>query len=242
MQVLRAGTPGTTPLLLLHGGGVAGWMWEPLRRYLPPEVDLFVPDLPGHGRSAGTPYASHEQTAQGLLEVVASHASGPVAVAGFSFGAQVAVLLAASAPALVSRVTVISAQAEPARFPALTLGLLAAAAPLARSPRFARLQARELFVPDELMDEYVRTSASLTSRTLVDVVGDNIRFTIPPAWSDYPGRALILTGEKERAVMKRSARRLHEALPGSALEIVPDCGHGIPLQRPEWLARRLLDD
>lgn len=23
-----SGPPGTPPLLLLHGGGVAGWMWE----------------------------------------------------------------------------------------------------------------------------------------------------------------------------------------------------------------------
>ena len=39
--------------------------------------------------------------------------------------------------------------------------------------------------------------------------------------------------------MIRSARLLHNGLDGSALEIVPGCGHGIPLQRAEWLARRL---
>ena len=55
----RAGTP---PLLLLHGGGVAGWMWEPLRGHLDPARRVIVPDLPGHGRSATADYVSHEET------------------------------------------------------------------------------------------------------------------------------------------------------------------------------------
>lgn len=55
-----SGPPGATPLLLLHGGGVAGWMWEPLRAHLDPVRRVIVPDLPGHGRSATEDYASHE--------------------------------------------------------------------------------------------------------------------------------------------------------------------------------------
>ncbi|AOS63956.1 alpha/beta fold hydrolase [Actinoalloteichus hymeniacidonis] len=228
-----------TPVVLLHGGGVAGWMWRPLRQHLPSTLELIVPDLPGHDGSASEPFVSRDHTAAELLRYLESEVDRPFAVVGFSFGAQLAVQLAAIAPDRVSHAVVISAQAKPTRLPKLTIGLLSAAAPLAKNPKFARAQAKELFIPEELIDDYLQTSTQLTTSTLTKVVDDNIRFTIPPAWSDYPGSALVLAGQKERGVMKESAQRLQQALPAGELEIVEGCGHGIPLQRPEWLAKRI---
>ncbi|WP_354350755.1 alpha/beta hydrolase [Pseudarthrobacter sp. PvP090] len=43
-----------------------------------------------------------------------------------------------------------------------------------------------------------------------------------------------MVGQRERRLMRDSAAAIHAALPGSDLEIVDGCGHGIPLQRPEW--------
>lgn len=240
MHIERAGTAGAPSVVLLHGGGVAGWMWRPLRQFLPAALDLIIPDLPGHGRSARDEYVSERRTIRDLRRFLHDEIEAPFAVVGFSFGAQLAVSLAAEAPESVSHVTVISAQAKPTRLPALTTGLLAAAAPLARRPWFARAQAKELFIPDDLIDEYVRTSAALSASTLTRVVGDNIRFTAPVGWRDYPGSALLLAGADERRIVTESARELHRQLPGSALRIVDGCGHGIPLQRPEWLAQALL--
>lgn len=239
MHIERAGTPGGPRVVLLHGGGVAGWMWGPLRQVLPGGLELVIPDLPGHDRSARDEYVSQDQTIRDVQRYLDADVDAPYAVVGFSFGAQLAVRLASENPASVSHVTVISAQARPSRFPALTLGLLAAAAPLARRPAFARAQAKQLFIPDSLMDDYVRTSAALATSTLTRMVGDNIRFTIPAGWASYTGSALMLVGQDERRVVTDSARALRRELPGSQMEIVHGCGHGIPLQRPEWLASRL---
>ncbi|MFG3439246.1 alpha/beta fold hydrolase [Nonomuraea sp. NPDC047897] len=238
MHVETYGPVDAPPVLLLHGGGVAGWMWEPLRERLAPDHRLIVPDLPGHDRSAGDPYHSHARTVEALTEVLGK-VGGRASVAGFSLGAQLTVLLAAHAPALVERVMVVSAQAKPSAAPGLTLGLLGATAGLASRKRFATLQARTLFIPDELLDDYVRTSASVSKQTLLTAVGENIRFTVPPGWARFPGKASILAGERERGFMRESARVLHDALPGSELEIVAGCGHGIPLQRPDWFAQRV---
>jgi len=239
MYIERARIDSGKPLLLLHGGGVAGWMWTSLREHLPPKFDLIVPDLPGHDRSSGDPYRSQPETVSTILDYLDAEVEGPVAVVGFSFGAQLAVHLAARVPERVSHVTVISAQAIPSRFPRLTKSMLSVAAPLAASPQFARMQAKELFIPESQLDVYVRTSTTLSRRDLVGVVDDNIRFTPPAAWADFGGSALILAGATERGVIKRSAAVLRSALAGSALEIVEGCGHGIPLQRPAWLASRL---
>lgn len=40
-----------SPALLLHGGGVTGWMWESLQGWLEVLNRVLIPDLPGHGRS-----------------------------------------------------------------------------------------------------------------------------------------------------------------------------------------------
>ncbi|MET8862873.1 alpha/beta hydrolase [Nonomuraea sp. NPDC004580] len=127
-------------------------------------------------------------------------------------------------------------QAKPLRFPGATLGLLAASAPLARQEWFAKLQAKQLFIPDELLADYVRDSARTSRATLLASVGENIRFTLPTGWSEFGNPVLVMVGERERGLMHASARAIHDAAPGSRLITVPDCGHGIPLQCPDLFA------
>ncbi|WP_308729054.1 alpha/beta hydrolase [Arthrobacter sp. MYb227] len=241
MYISRFGPEDGSPVLLLHGGGVAGWMWNSLRRSLASKYNVLVPDLPGHGQSADQPYRSHTETVDALNRILAHGGSTPVAVIGFSLGAQLTIELASKHPELVDRAMVVSAQAKAMPFTGLTLGALGAAAPLARNRRFARMQARELFLPPELMEDYLDTSANITKATLLAAVGDNMRFELPAAWSEFPGQALVMVGRRERALMRDSAAAIHTALPGSEIEIVDGCGHGIPLQRSDWFNGRVAD-
>ncbi len=241
MYVREAGNAHAPPILLLHGGGVAGWMWRPTLERLGTKARVIVPDLPGHGRSAEEAYRSHETTAGALARVLEERAPQGAMVAGFSLGAQLTILLAAARPDLVTSAVVVSAQAKPLRFPRATLGLLAATAPLARQRWFAKLQAKQLFIPDELLADYVRDSARTSSETLLAGVGENIRFTLPAGWADFKNPALVMVGEHERKLMHASARHIHDSLPGSRMTSVPRCGHGIPLQRPDLFAQTLAD-
>lgn len=239
MHVDEAG-PGT-PVLLLHGAGVAGWMWRPALTRLDVPVRAIVPDLPGHGRSADRAYRSHAETCAELVDLLRRRAPGGALVAGFSLGAQLAILLAATRPDLVRGAVIVSAETLPARLPGPTLALLSAAAPLARQPWFARLQAGQLAIPDDLLDDYVRDSARVSRATLVASVGENLRFRLPPAWSRFAGPTLVMVGSRERRLMRASAGRTHEALPGSELLTVPGCGHGIPFEQPALFAQVLTE-
>jgi len=209
-----------------------------MRTHLGAGRRLLVPDLPGHGRSAHEPYVSHARTTAELSRILVDEGR-PATVVGFSLGAQLAVQLAAQHPDLVDRVVVVSAQAVPMRATGPTLALLGATAGLARQEWFARLQARELFIPDELMADYVQTSAGISRKTLLRSVEENLRFVPPARWQRFPGAASVLVGAKEKTLMKRSATALHTALAHSTMEVVDGCGHGIPLQRAAWLARHI---
>jgi pimeloyl-ACP methyl ester carboxylesterase len=235
----ESGPADAPALLLLHGGGVSGWMWRPTIAALAQPVRTIVPDLPGHGRSASADYRSHAETVDALERELERRAPGGATVVGFSLGAQLTVLLAARRPDLVTDAVVVSAQAKRIAMASLTLGMLAAAAPLAKWERFARLQAKELFVPESLMPEYLADSARITRATLVASVGENLRFTPPAGWGEDTGPALVVVGAQERPLMRRSAEILHEARPSSALRVVDGVGHGLPLQRPDAMAAML---
>ena len=240
MFLTSSGLHDASPVLLLHGGGVAGWMWDSLRERLEPEYTVLVPDLPGHGRSAGESYVSHSETVAALSQLLAAMVPGrPVTVIGFSLGAQIAIQLASERPDLVSQAIIVSAQAKAMPFTGFTLGALGVSAPLARKRWFAKLQAREMFIPPDLMEDYISTSAGITKATLLAAAGDNVRFQLPAPWSTFRGRALIMVGQRERRLMRDSADTIHASLPRSELSVVDGCGHGIPLQRSDWFNDRV---
>lgn len=184
---------------------------------------------------ADEPYVSHAATVAALASLITT----PVTVIGFSLGAQLSILLASHHPQLVTNAVIVSAQAKAMPFTGLTLFALGVSAPLARQRWFAKLQARELFVPPHQIEDYIETSAGVTKHSLLAAVGENMRFELPAEWSTFDGRVLVMAGTKERRVMHESASAIHESQPASALTLVEDCGHGIPLQRPNWFGDRV---
>ncbi len=226
-------------VLLLHGGGVAGWMWEPVRAELGDEYRLIVPDLPGHDHSADEDYVSHEQTLARLRVMLAERTTGRIAVVGFSLGAQLALALASENPELVSGVVSISALAIPSRAPGVTRALLSSTAGLAKNERFARAQAKALGVPPALVPDYLRTSESISKATLLNVVAANGAFTVPAGWAGFTGAAMVLAGGREPRQVQRSAQLLHAANPRSSLELDLDAGHTLPFSNPTLVARSI---
>jgi pimeloyl-ACP methyl ester carboxylesterase len=87
----RTGGDGDPLLLLLHGLGATGAVWE---RLLPHVRGRWAaPDLRGHGRSLAEPpygYASH---AADMAQLVTELGGGPVTVLAHSFGGVVGALL-----------------------------------------------------------------------------------------------------------------------------------------------------
>ena len=103
---------------------------------------------------------------------------------------------------------------------------------------FARYSRRlELGIPKDMFEDYFADTRRMTIDSLVCVLESNADFSLPP---DLPRSlpAAIMVGERERRIMRRSARRLHEAMPGSALYVLPGMKHGeLSLAHPDAYAR-----
>ena len=164
-----------------------------------------VPDLPGFGRRAAESYISHEATVQELGGVIERHAPQGAHVIGFSLGAQLSILLVCELPHLVRSIVVVIAETQPAPPPGPALALLGLALLLSRRRWFATAQARQLGIPDQFLEDYLRDSITITRETLLSSVSENIRFTIPAAWADYQRAVTVLVGANERKLINNSA-------------------------------------
>jgi len=77
-------------LVLLHGWGLHGGVWQGLARELAPAFRLHLVDLPGHGHSRANPFGSLDAVADAVAAVVPAGA----ALCGWSLGGLVAMRLA----------------------------------------------------------------------------------------------------------------------------------------------------
>src|SRR5216683_7995331 len=95
--VRRVVDPPAPAVLLLHGLGVGGTIWQSFARRLLPHLAVVAPDLRGHGQSDAPPsgYLPTDY-ANDLIELIEDEdwLEAPVPVVGHSLGALVALALA----------------------------------------------------------------------------------------------------------------------------------------------------
>ncbi len=103
--------PGTTPLLVIHGGGsTIGTNFGALLPLLAATRQVLAVELQGHGHTAPTDRpVSFDNSAADVAALLDRLSSAPVDVLGFSNGGQVGLLLAARRPDLVRRLIAASA-------------------------------------------------------------------------------------------------------------------------------------
>ncbi|WP_405116089.1 alpha/beta hydrolase [Paenibacillus sp. FSL K6-1217] len=221
-------------MVFLHGGGVSGWMWDKqaaaFARY-----HCLVPDLPGHGFSRDDMEFTIRSSAEELLSIMEDQAKGrKIIVTGFSLGAQVLTQMLGMRPELIDYAIINSALVRPIPSARRLIGpAVRLSFPLIRYRWFAKLQAKTLYLGEEYLERYVEESRQMELKTLIRVLEENMSFRIPAGFSEAAGKILVTVGEREKSVMKQSARDLVAANPRSMGVVLPRIGHGVPLAKPE---------
>lgn len=245
-----------TPVLLVHGFLVSHYAWRAVIAELGEAHDVIAIDLPGFGESDRPSPVDFRYDFLGYMETVVGVLDSleipRAALVGHSLGAGIALVTAARRPERVSRVAAVDPLVYPFKMPPEVLPLLV---PGLGPFLFRALYTRGLMRhtmrsdiyrdPALITDEWVdyvwerlnrpggfeAAHAVLRACSNPRLVEDSLRLVRAPA--------LIAWGAEDRLFEPAHAERLRDALPGSELHVIPECGHTPAEEKPAELARVL---
>jgi len=264
IRCLIAGGSGPA-VVLLHGAGLdaAGLSLGSAMIALSARCRVFVPDLPGFGDSdpmpAGWGFAEYSAFLGPLLDALGLPRAG---LAGLSMGGGIAVGFALQAPERVEKLALIDSACLDGAIPGgqsiwffvHTRGLSSTGWSLLRSSRHLMRRAllrhirhRPEMVTPKLVDDLMRlarkhrAAGALLEWQRREISWNGLRTNYVNRLSEIAIPTLIVHGEDDRLLPVRIAERAHRLIPNSRLEIIPDCGHLAPLERPETVNRALCE-
>jgi len=225
-------------MVFLHGGGTSSWMWDKQVQYFT-RYHCIVPDLPEHGLSNLGIHFSIQSSAEKILTLIEEKARGKIVILiGFSLGSQVIIQMLSMKPEIIDYAIINSALVRPMAYakyliqPTMRLSF-----PLIKYRWFSKLQAKTLYLSDDFFEKYYDECCQIKPDTLVRVLEENMSFEIPKDFSKANAKILVTVGEKEKAVMKKSAKDIVESNSNCTGAIIPKIGHGLPLALPDFFNR-----
>jgi pimeloyl-[acyl-carrier protein] methyl ester esterase len=102
LHVERVGSG--APLLLIHGWGMHGGVWDSVAELLAEDFSVHIVDLPGYGYSE----PQEETTLDSIVDELSSYFAEPLAACGWSLGGQVALRWAAREPDKVKQLILVT--------------------------------------------------------------------------------------------------------------------------------------
>ena len=210
------------PVILLHGGlGHSGNWGYQVPMLVGSGYRAVLVDSRGHGRSTRDPRPfTYELMASDVLAVMDALLLEKAAIAGWSDGACIALVLAMQTPARIAGVFFFGCNMDPSG-------------------------TKEIAQPDPVLDRcfgrHARDYAELSAtpdqfKAFADAVGQMMKTEPNYAARDLADIAVpvaIVQSEHDEFIKLEHAEYLARSIPGSELIILPGVSHFAPLQRPE---------
>ncbi len=227
------------PVVLIHGFPFSRQMWRP-QAALSSTVRLITPDLRGFGESEGAP-SSLDELADDVHALVEHLTLPSFVLGGFSMGGYVLFRYLARHPAQLKAVLLLDTRAE-------------ADPPEGRQRRFDAIARIEREGPAGYLDDFLKLIVSPKTLEIRPDLAKEVRGQMEsrrrasltgalramaerpdstPLLSSIRVPTLIVVGEDDKATPVDSARRMHEAIAGSELAIIPAAGHVSNLEQPD---------
>jgi len=92
---------------------------------------------------------------------------------------------------------------------------------------------KNLDVPIEYYEQFKKETKSCSVDSLTRILSENMNFNIPKDLEKVTTKTLVLVGQKERAIMHKSAKALLQTLPNSTGCVVNNMPHNWSLVNPE---------
>jgi pimeloyl-ACP methyl ester carboxylesterase len=223
MKVHEGGDPAGEPLVFLHGGNVAGWMWG---MQLPAFEDYrqLVPDLPGFGESNDEQWVSMADTADRVADMLVERGAGAAHIVGLSLGSSVALELAARHPELVRSLFLASAQVAPPRRRSMVLAR--ALLRFWEQRGFWTSTARSYGLRGEDAELFVETGLGIRRETALAIYDEVSRGVPAETLARVSAPVIAVAGSRDSpAIHRDSLDLLRAALPDARLAIASGMHH-----------------
>ncbi len=232
----KFGDPLKPVIVLLHGGGLSWWSYKNIIELLKNSFYIITPVLDGFGEDFKNTFVSIEDSAQKIIKFIKDNFNGSVyAICGLSIGAQILVEILSLENDITKKACIESALVIPMKFTkAMTIPMYTVSYGLVKLRSFAKFQAKYLFIPSDMLEEYYNDSSKVSKESLINMSLSNASYSIKKDLKDTNAHVLIMCGEKELKVIKKSCEILHKTIQGSKLIVIPKMKHGeISLRYPD---------
>ena len=242
------------PIVLLHGYPENLQVWSRMAPRLAERFEVIAFDWPGMGYSDEWPGGATPQLlAKRLLTIVDElHLQRPTIV-GMDMGGQPALAFASLYPDRVRRLVVMNSLVFGDEKTSWEIRLLRMFGfnrfALRTLPRLIFHRAARTFLPrgeqidEPLRDDFWRAFSSSSVRRFISKMCAGYQGALkqlPGLYATIRCPTLVLWAEHDKHFPVVQARRLHQTIPGSMLEIVPGATHWMPLSLTPLLAESII--
>ena len=234
------------PVTLIHGVGADLESWNRIAELMAPHFTIIRADLRGHGASGKIETCHISLFVSDLLAMLDQFGVAQTDLVGFSLGGLIAQWAAVEHPQRFRRLSFVSAVAE--RTEAERARVLERADKVRAEGIASVVAAAEdrWFTPAFKAANPEKIAQRLTQLKANDHLSYAAAYRVF-AEADEGLRCdritqptLVMTGENDVGSTPRMARRMHEAIAGSELIILPELRHSVLLEAPDLIADLLL--
>ena len=233
------------PIIFSHGMLDDCSVWKAQTNILAQKHTVILYDHRGHGKSDKPRGDYSVQTlADDLNSLILGLHLDKVALIGHSLGGMTALTLTLDHPDRVSKLVLVSTTASarlPFRLP-LVGTIIAGLVSLVPYGMFARrMQGRKVYrPPEEVINPGLHRPTQVPKYAVYACVrGMVTNYDVGSRVSQIQAPTLIVAGERERGISVRMSRFLHREIKGSRLEVIPNCGHVVMIEKPVELSNIL---
>ena len=240
MIVKEYGKSNKDIIILLHGGGLSWWNYEEVSEILKSNYHVILPILDGHSGS-DRDFTSIENNANEIIEYIDNNYNGNVKlIGGLSLGAQILLDILSKRDNICEYAIIESALVCPMKMTNRLIELLINMSyGLINKKWFSKLQFKSLKIKKELFDKYYIDSSNITKNNMISFLKANSNYHLKNIKTNK-SKSIVIVGSKERSIMIKSAKRIHDELINSELEILSGYYHGdLSINHPNEYAEKV---
>lgn len=227
MKYIEYGDANKGAIILLHGGGFSWWNYREIAETLSFDYHIILPILDGHAES-NDDFSTIEDNAARIISFIDEHLGGSVLlIGGLSLGGQILLEILSQRKNICRYALVESALVIPSKFTySMIKPAFGSCYGLIKHKWFAKLQFRSYRIKQELFEDYFRDTCGISKQNMISFLQANSLYSVKESLKESCSKVSIFVGEKENNAMQKSASIIHNALPGSSLQVLPKMYHG----------------